>query len=100
MSGLTRRSNSSALTRPDFTAASFRVVPFACAVFATFAALLADAPGEAAIAVDMPIGLPDRTGAGGRGPEALVRRHLGARQSSVFAIPSRAEPAHYKPGAH
>ena len=41
------------------------------------------------IAVDMPIGLPARTGAGGRGPEAAVRKHLGERQSSVFSIPSR-----------
>ncbi len=42
------------------------------------------------VAVDMPIGLPARIGAeGGRGPERLVRAHLGARRSSVFAIPSR-----------
>jgi predicted RNase H-like nuclease len=44
----------------------------------------------AVIAVDMPIGLPDRVGAGGRGPEAALRPRLGARQSSVFAIPARA----------
>jgi len=41
------------------------------------------------VAVDMPIGLPARIGANGRGPERLVRPHLGARRSSVFAIPSR-----------
>lgn len=41
-------------------------------------------------AIDMPIGLPDRIGPGGRGPERLVRPHLGERQSSVFSIPSRA----------
>lgn len=52
-----------------------------------FASLL---PGAAVIAVDMPIGLPERIPAGGRGPERLVRRHLGERQSSVFALPSRA----------
>jgi predicted RNase H-like nuclease len=46
-------------------------------------------PDDAIIAVDMPIGLPERAGPGGRGPETLVRRLLGARQSSVFAIPSR-----------
>lgn len=46
--------------------------------------------GAAVIAVDMPIGLPERTLAGGRGPERLVRRHLGERQSSVFTLPSRA----------
>lgn len=41
------------------------------------------------IAVDMPIGLPDRTIGSGRGPEQAVRGLLGERQSSVFAIPSR-----------
>lgn len=38
----------------------------------------------------MPIGLPDVSQKSGRGPEALVRPLLGNRQSSVFAIPSRA----------
>lgn len=42
------------------------------------------------IAVDMPIGLPDRAGPGGRAPESLVRPLLGPRQSSVFSVPSRA----------
>lgn len=42
------------------------------------------------IAVDMPIGLPERAGPGGRGPESLVRPLLGERQSSVFSVPSRA----------
>jgi threonine dehydratase len=40
--------------------------------------------------VAVEIGLPARIGAEGRGPERLVRAHLGARRSSVFAIPSRA----------
>jgi threonine dehydratase len=43
----------------------------------------------AVIAVDMPIGLPDRIAGSGRGPERLIRPLLGGRQSSVFAIPSR-----------
>ena len=47
-----------------------------------------DAPDV--VAIDMPIGLPDRSGSGGRTPERLVRPLLGARQSSVFSIPSRA----------
>jgi predicted RNase H-like nuclease len=42
------------------------------------------------VAVDMPIGLPERIGPAGRGPEKALRARLGARQSSVFAIPSRA----------
>lgn len=63
--------------------------PSVC-VFASFAALLDALPDDAVVAVDMPIGLPDFSQRGGRGPEALVRPLLGARQSSVFAIPSRA----------
>ncbi|MCP8938679.1 DUF429 domain-containing protein [Alsobacter sp. SYSU M60028] len=59
------------------------------AVVPTFADVLAAAPSCAAIAVDMPIGLPERIGPGGRGPERALRPLLGARQSSVFAVPSR-----------
>ncbi|AZN96847.1 DUF429 domain-containing protein [Mesorhizobium sp. M9A.F.Ca.ET.002.03.1.2] len=59
-------------------------------VFPSFAALLDALPANATVAVDMPIGLPDLSQKGGRGPEALVRPLLGNRQSSVFAIPSRA----------
>jgi predicted RNase H-like nuclease len=46
--------------------------------------------GASIVAVDMPIGLPDTIGAQGRGPEHAVRPLLGARQSSVFSVPSRA----------
>jgi predicted RNase H-like nuclease len=60
------------------------------AVFPSFAALLDALPADATVAVDMPIGLPDVSQKGGRGPEALVRPLIGNRQSSVFAIPSRA----------
>lgn len=58
-------------------------------VFARFAELLAALPGDAIVAVDMPIGLPEWIGPSGRGPEALARSVLGARRGSVFAIPSR-----------
>jgi predicted RNase H-like nuclease len=51
-----------------------------CASFADVMAL----PAEV-IAVDMPIGLPERSG---RPPEREVRARLGQRQSSVFAVPS------------
>ncbi len=57
------------------------------AVVPSFAALV---EGPAVIAVDMPIGLPERAGPGGRGPETLARARLGERQSSVFSVPSRA----------
>lgn len=70
--------------------------PDACVVPA-FTDLLARLPADATVAVDMPIGLPERASHGGRGPEALVRRHLGQRQSSVFSIPSRAA-VHAEPG--
>jgi predicted RNase H-like nuclease len=42
------------------------------------------------IAVDMPIGLPERRGRGGRPCEVEVRDRIGARRSSVFAVPARA----------
>ena len=58
-------------------------------VFQRFADIVDSLPPNAVIAVDMPIGLPDRVGHGGRGPEGLIRPLLGQRQSSVFSIPSR-----------
>jgi predicted RNase H-like nuclease len=57
-------------------------------IFPRFADVLAS--GAHLFAVDMPIGLPARTGHGGREAENLVRPLLGARQSSVFSVPSRA----------
>ncbi|MEM1288671.1 MAG: DUF429 domain-containing protein [Pseudomonadota bacterium] len=59
-------------------------------VFSSFKALIEAHEPDAIIAVDMPIGLPDRIEGGGRTPEKLVRSLLGPRQSSVFAIPARA----------
>ena len=58
-------------------------------LFETFSALLAAEPFLSIIAIDMPIGLPDRIGPNGRGPEKAVRKLLGDRQSSVFSVPSR-----------
>lgn len=63
-------------------------------VFVTFADILQHKPSLSIIAVDMPIGLPDAIGPGGRGPEKAARRHLGDRQSSVFQVPAR--PAVYE----
>lgn len=59
-------------------------------VFANLAELELGIPGFAALAIDMPIGLPERIDGPGRPPEKLVRPLLGARQSSVFSIPARA----------
>ncbi|MFD2184477.1 DUF429 domain-containing protein [Rhodoplanes azumiensis] len=55
-----------------------------------FADIVAAPEKPVVIAVDMPIGLPDRVGPGGREAETAVRSLLGARQSSVFSVPSRA----------
>ena len=55
-----------------------------------FADVLAAPEAPAIVAVDIPIGLPDRIGPGGRGPERAIRPLLGARQSSVFPVPPRA----------
>ena len=63
--------------------------PHEVKVFTSFDGLAAHLPQQAVVAVDMPIGLPDKT-AGGRGPEQAVRPFLKARQSSVFSMPSRA----------
>ncbi|MDZ4792383.1 MAG: DUF429 domain-containing protein [Hyphomicrobiales bacterium] len=41
------------------------------------------------IAVDIPIGLPDFVTRDGRGCDKALRSKLGARQSSVFAVPAR-----------
>lgn len=52
------------------------------------------ASGEV-MAIDIPIGLPDRIVGPGRAAEQAVRDLLGPRQSSVFSIPAR--PAVYAP---
>jgi len=62
----------------------------ALAVFARFADVLRAEQQPEIIAVDVPIGLPERTGHGGRAAENAVRPLLGARQSSVFSVPARA----------
>lgn len=54
------------------------------------ASLFAGAEAPDLAAIDIPLGLPDRAGPGGRAPERLVRPRLGMRQSSVFSVPSRA----------
>ncbi|HEX7203972.1 MAG TPA: DUF429 domain-containing protein, partial [Xanthobacteraceae bacterium] len=55
-----------------------------------FADVLAAPEAPSIVAVDIPIGLPERAGPGGRAAENAVRPLLGARQSSVFSVPSRA----------
>ena len=59
-------------------------------MFSQFSDILTSAGPPSIVAVDMPIGLPERAGAGGRGPERAVRPLIRERQSSVFSVPSRA----------
>lgn len=55
----------------------------------TFDAVLNLVPSPGVIAVDIPIGLPERSGIGGRQADIEARANLGARQSAVFAVPAR-----------
>jgi predicted RNase H-like nuclease len=71
------------LARPDGTA------PPRLLVLPDFAAVMAVPEEPEIVAVDMPIGLPDRVGPRGRETERMVRPLLGLRQSSVFSVPSR-----------
>jgi predicted RNase H-like nuclease len=75
-----------AFVHPEGGAVRVRIVP-------RFADIWSAPEQPALVAVDMPIGLPQRTGAGGRAAENAIRPLLGARQSSVFSVPSR--PAIY-----
>ena len=59
-------------------------------VAAHFHDILAALPNDALLAVDMPIGLPDRIVGGGRVAEMAGRARLtGPRRSSIFPIPAR-----------
>jgi predicted RNase H-like nuclease len=70
-----------AFVRPEDGEIRVRIAPH-------FADIVVEEP--AIIAIDIPIGLPERSGYGGRAAENLVRPLLGQRQSSVFSVPSRA----------
>lgn len=59
-------------------------------VFSAFLDIIRAEPGLRAVAIDMPIGLPDHIEGPGRAAEQAVRPLLGERQSSVFSIPARA----------
>jgi predicted RNase H-like nuclease len=75
-----------AFARPQGDEVRVGVVP-------RFADVLAAPEAPRIVAVDIPIGLPDNVGRGGRAAENAVRPLLGARQSSVFSVPSRAARA-------
>jgi predicted RNase H-like nuclease len=65
-------------------------VPPRLRLFPAFADILAVPEQPERVAVDMPIGLPDRIVGSGRAAEIAVRPLLGERQSSVFSVPARA----------
>jgi len=58
-------------------------------VFTSFRDLVGALPGDSVIAVDMPIGLPDRAITGGREPDWAARKFLGPCRARVFPVPSR-----------
>lgn len=58
-------------------------------VFESFADLVSGLQPDSIIAVDMPIGLPERAIRGGREPDWEARKFLGPRRASVFPVPSR-----------
>ena len=58
-------------------------------VFDTFANLVGWLQPDSIIAVDMPIGLPERAIKGGRAPDWAAKEFLGPRRASVFLVPSR-----------
>jgi predicted RNase H-like nuclease len=72
-----------AFVRPDGGDLRLRVLP-------NFADIPAVPDAPAILAIDIPIGLPERCGYGGRAAENAVRPLLGARQSTVFSVPARA----------
>lgn len=59
-------------------------------VVSRFADLIAALPDDAVVAVDMPIGLPERIEGTGRASEPAARERLRKRRSSIFPIPARA----------
>jgi predicted RNase H-like nuclease len=69
--------------------------PPRCRIVSELAELVDGPEAPTVVAVDIPIGLPDRIEGPGRVAEQAVRGLLGGRQSSVFSIPARA--AVYEP---
>ena len=53
---------------------------------------------DSIIAVDMPIGLPERASKGGRAPDWAAKEFLGPRKGSVFLVPSRPAVYAYEQG--
>ncbi len=65
------------------------------AIVARFVDILALPQTPSVIAIDIPIGLPERSGLGGRACDSAARLSLGDRRSSVFSVPARAAIAEH-----
>jgi predicted RNase H-like nuclease len=76
----------------DSRALELRAVP-------SFAAVLALPHAPRVIAIDIPIGLPERAAPGGRPSDVLGRQLLGPRRASLFSTPSRAALTAFAAGA-
>ncbi len=60
-----------------------------------FVDILALPQAPSIIAIDIPIGLPERSGLGGRACDSAARVPLGDRRASVFSVPARAAIVEY-----
>jgi predicted RNase H-like nuclease len=58
-------------------------------IFESVAALICELAPKSLIAIDMPIGLPERAIKGGREPDWAAREFLGLQRGSIFPVPSR-----------
>jgi len=58
-------------------------------VFKSLAALTYELAPRSTVAIDVPIGLPERAIKGGREPDWAAREVLGLQRASVFPVPSR-----------
>ena len=67
-------------------------------VFENFTNLAGALNPDSIIAVDMPIGLPERASKGGRAPDWAAKEFLGPRKGSVFLVPSRPAVYAYEQG--
>jgi predicted RNase H-like nuclease len=67
-------------------------------VFENFMKLAGVLNPDSIIAVDMPIGLPERASKGGRAPDWAAKEFLRPRKGSVFLVPSRPAVYAYEQG--
>jgi predicted RNase H-like nuclease len=67
-------------------------------VFKSVAALILELAPQSIIAIDIPIGLPERAIKGGREPDWAAREFLGLQRASVFPVPSRRAVYAYEHG--